>query len=168
MIKHKCPRRPYGTTLNRLLPSMYLTLHKCTRKDYRRSGRSKKTQSSTATLDSPATSDRSITWSKYGNCLEQEKGQYHNPKGSRLSTIQCKGWCDHDRYVWHLFAWRPRASYDLNVSSHSQSFQKLFNERIHFKVLNGSEVIPGKQRHFVQNVSADGIYASWPFSSSQY
>lgn len=37
------------------------------------------------------------------NCPAAWKGQYHNPKEGRLSTIVSEAWCDHSLYIWHWF-----------------------------------------------------------------
>ena len=96
------------------------------------------------------------------NCPNEENGQFHNPNSNKLPTIQCEGWCDHDRYIWHWFSGRPGTNNDLNVLAHSPLFQKIFTDRFPFVVPGGYDVIPGRGKHFVRFFLADGIYPSWP------
>lgn len=96
------------------------------------------------------------------NCPSEENGQYHNPKSGKLATIQCEGWCDHDRYIWHWFAGRPGTNNDLNVMAHSPLFQKIFNNRLPFISPSGFSVVPNRPKHFVRYLLGDGIYPRWP------
>lgn len=96
------------------------------------------------------------------NCPKQLKGQYHNSKESRLATIQCEAWCDHDRYVWSWFSGRPGSNNDLNILAHSPLFQNIFNDRINLRVPHGYTIDPLMDIHYVRYFLVDGRYPRWP------
>ena len=43
---------------------------------------------------------------EWENCPKVLKGQFYNPKDSKLAVLSVEGWCDRDLYIWHWFIGR--------------------------------------------------------------
>ncbi len=62
------------------------------------------------------------------NCPYYEKGQLLNSKeSSKLATIVCEAWCDHDLYCWNWYPGRAGTNNDLTVLYSSPLFRDIFN-----------------------------------------
>lgn len=59
---------------------------------------------------------------KWKNCPRALKGQYKNPKDSKLAVISCEALVDGSLYCWHFFAGRPGTNNDVTVLDHSPLF----------------------------------------------
>jgi Plant transposon protein len=91
------------------------------------------------------------------NCPKVLKGQYYNPKDSKLAVISVEAWCDRDLYVWHWFAGRCGTNNDLTVAGASPLFNDLRGEKWcpDFKYS-----ICGEKR-YIPYWLGDGIYPRW-------
>ena len=99
------------------------------------------------------------TWK---NFPATDKGQYQNSRVSKMATIQCEGWCDHDLYCWSWFSGRPGTNNDLNVLARSPLFQNIFSEQFSLSVTDGYNINQHGMPHHLLYFLGDGIYPTWP------
>lgn len=100
-----------------------------------------------------------IIWKNYPI---EEKGQYHNPKDSKLAVVKVKAWCDDDLYIWHWFAGRPGTTNDKTMLAFSPLFQSVFNGTYSFYLSRAYRVLPNGMERLLAYLLADGIYPRWP------
>lgn len=100
-----------------------------------------------------------MTWSK---CPAEDKGQYMNTNDSKMATVQCEAWCDHDLYCWHWHPGRVGTNNDITVLYRSPLFRKIlrgeFNLELETSFKLGETGRMRKMGYFL----VDGIYPSWP------
>lgn len=97
------------------------------------------------------------------NCPGTDKGQFQNSRVSKLASVQCEGWCDHDLYCWSWFAGRPGTNNDLNVLARSPLFKGILSKELSINVVQGYKVGNDLNLHHMLYFLGDGIYPRWPF-----
>ncbi len=97
------------------------------------------------------------------NCPFYEKGQLLNTKeSSKLATVVCEAWCDHDLYCWHWFPGRAGTNNDLTVLYSSPLFQDIFNGLFNISKSDGYTIPPSTAKRIMNYFLVDGIYPDWP------
>ena len=90
------------------------------------------------------------------------KGQYHNPKDSKLAGIKVEAWCDADLYIWSWFVGRPGTTNEKTMVSFSPLFQSIFNRFYPIVLAEPYQISVGavvcRRGYFL----ADGIYPHFP------
>ena len=100
-----------------------------------------------------------IKWSK---CPVQDKGQYLNTNDSKLATIQCEAWCDHDLYCWHWHPGRVGTNNDITVLYRSPLFRKILHGDFKMKSETSYEIGCDGDTRMMYYFLVDGIYPGWP------
>lgn len=91
-----------------------------------------------------------------------KKGQFHNPKDSKMATIVAEVWCDADLYVWRWFVSGAGTRNDLNLMVVLSLIQDIVRCAYEF---------PKEDEYCIRDEAAartglyfltDGIYPNWP------
>ena len=99
-----------------------------------------------------------LTWK---NCPLEEKGQYHNPKDSKLAVMKVEAWCDAHLFIWHWHAGHAGTSNDKTMVSFSPLFQAILNG--HYDIsLDEYKVTQDSMSRTLAYLLGDGIYPRWP------
>ena len=96
------------------------------------------------------------------NCPLEEKGQYHNPKDSKLATVKVEAWCDSKLYIWHWFAGKTGTTNDKTMVSFSPLFQDIFSGKYAFKFGMPYHITSNSNSRTLPYFLVDGIYPRWP------
>ena len=96
------------------------------------------------------------------NCPLQEKGQYHNPKDSKLAVIKIEAWCDMDLYIWHWFPGRPGTTNDKTMVSFSPLFIEIFNRTYELHLPTPYRLNANSVERSIAYFLGDGIYPRYP------
>ncbi len=97
------------------------------------------------------------------NCPYYEKGQRLNTKEStKLATIVCEAWCDHDLYCWNWYPGRAGTNNDLTVLHSSQLFRDIFNGLFKLNTNDVYNISPSTTVRSMYYFLVDGIYPDWP------
>lgn len=99
---------------------------------------------------------------KWKNCPIQVKGQYHNPKDSKLAVIKVEAWCDSKLYIWHWFAGRAGTNNDKTMVAFSPLFQDILSGKYPFMLPTPYRILPGGVERRLAYLLGDGIYPRWP------
>jgi len=91
------------------------------------------------------------------NCPRSLKGQYHNPKDSKLAVLSCESVVDSDLYCWHWFSGSPATNNDRTVLESSPFFLNVLAGRRQMHLLGGYE-LNGQQRDLLLCPLGDGTY----------
>ena len=95
------------------------------------------------------------------NCPLEEKGQYHNPKDSKLAVMKVEAWCDSDLFIWHWHAGHAGTSNDKKMVNFSPLFQAILNG--HYGIsLDEYTVTENSMSRTLAYLLGDGIYPRWP------
>lgn len=94
------------------------------------------------------------------NCPRAMKGQYHNPKDSKLAVISCEAVADSDLYCWNWFAGRPGTNNDVTVADYSPLFVDILAGRRRMTLPGGYQLCGATQHRLVYYLT-DGIYPRW-------
>jgi len=98
---------------------------------------------------------------KWKNCPREWKGQFHNPKDSKLAVLSCEAVCDSDLYCWHWFAGRPGTNNDRTVLDYSPLFNDILSGSRSMHLPGGYE-LNGVLRQWMAYFLGDGAYPRWP------
>ena len=96
------------------------------------------------------------------NCPLEEKGQYHNPKDSKLAIIKVEAWCDADLFIWHWHCGHAGTSNDKTMVNFSPLFQSILNGQYSIELPRAYCVTPDSPVRSLAYFLADGIYPRWP------
>jgi len=94
------------------------------------------------------------------NCPRALKGQYHNPKDSKLAVMSCEAVADSDPYCWHWFSGRPGTNNGRTVLDSSPFFLDVLAGRRQMHLPGGYE-FNGQQRDWLMSLLGDGAYPRW-------
>ena len=94
------------------------------------------------------------------NCPLAFKGQYHNPKDGKVTTISCEALCHSSLYCWHWFSGRCGTNNDITVLRHSLLFIDILNGKRRMELPEGYK-INGITRQWLFYMLSDGIYPQW-------
>jgi len=97
------------------------------------------------------------------NCPRALKGQFHNPKDSKMAVISCEAVADSSLYCSHWFAGRPGTNNDVNVLDNSPLFTDILSGRRCMHLPDGY-VLNGLRRRWRLYFLGDGIYPRWAIS----
>lgn len=84
-----------------------------------------------------------------------------NSAVSKISTVQCEGWCDNDLYCWYWYADRPDTNNDLNGIAKSPLFRGVLSKKCTINVSEGYEIQLG-DTHNLSHFWRDRIYPNGP------
>lgn len=97
---------------------------------------------------------------RWKNCPRSLKGQFKNPKDSKLAVLSCEALVDSDLFCWHWFAGRPGTNNDVTVMDNSPLFMDILAGRRCMHLPEGY-CLNGKVRHDFLYFLGDGIYPRW-------
>lgn len=107
---------------------------------------------------------------RWKNCPKSWKGQFYNPKDSKLAVISVEAWCDSNLYLWHWFAGRPGTNNDLTTLDSSPLFNDILANQYDFKLQNeytlpSLTVENSLEKHSIPYFLTDAIYLRWKILS---
>lgn len=97
---------------------------------------------------------------RWKNCPRALKGQYHNPKDSKLAVLSYEAVADGDLYCWHWFAGRAGTNNDLTVAANSPLLIDILSGRRRMHLPDGY-VVNGVRRSWLLYFLGDSIYPRW-------